>query len=182
MGILFAPGDMAAFGAKILGTPPRQLAKDTLFSPNAGAGGAAQGMVSRMLGMSYSWKRLVSSGSCTGPTVFQLRENMYRAAYGQTSLQAAGIRVANAASESQPMAPPPGEATIFDGCYDNLEFKNADYCMCMDTQATKLMRADERKKYAADFGRYYSEIVFADKGGPADPRWRLYEMQRQCTR
>ncbi len=181
-GVLFAPGEMAAFGAKFLSTPPRQLAKDLMFKPKAGAGAGAQGLISRMLGVSYSWVRLVRSDSCTGPTVYQLRENMYRAAHAMPSLQAAGIRVANAASESQPMVPPPGEATIFDGCYNNLEFKSADYCMCMDMQSSSIMRADERRKYAADFERYYSEIVFPDKGGVEDSRWRLYEMQRQCTR
>ncbi|MCP9446633.1 MAG: hypothetical protein NNA22_03555 [Nitrospira sp.] len=80
------------------------------------------------------------------------------------------------------MALPPEEVTVFDGCYDHHEFENADYCICMDTRATQVMRADERKTYAADFSRYYTEIVFPDKGGLDDPRWRLYEMQRRCAR
>ncbi|MCK6434541.1 MAG: hypothetical protein L6Q68_16135 [Aquabacterium sp.] len=78
--------------------------------------------------------------------------------------------------------PPPDKATIFDACYENHDYKQADFCMCMDSRAQRVMRADEMKKYSADFSLYYSEIVFPDKGGPEDPRWRLHELLNQCKR
>lgn len=131
--------------------------------------------------LAVSWKRFFRENRCTSATMEQMRENMLRAANGQPSLQAAGIRVRNADSETEPLVPPRDKATIFDACYENHEYKDIDFCLCMDTRARKVMHRDELKKYSADFSLYYSEIVFPRKSGLQDPRWRLYELLKQCS-
>lgn len=137
--------------------------------------------VNEVFALAVSWKRFFRENHCTSATVEQMRENMLRAANGQPSLQAAGIRVPNAASETEPLVPPRDKATIFDACYENNEYKKADFCMCMDTRARKVMSQKELKKYSGDFSLYYNEIVFPHKGGLQDPRWRLYDLLKQCS-
>lgn len=136
--------------------------------------------IPQMVGGAFAWRSFLRAHPCTGPTIHQMRENMLRAANGAPSLQAAGIAVPNAAAETQPLVPPPGEETVFDGCYANHDYKDRAFCGCMDTRAQSVMQPAERRRYAEDFGRYYEEIVFPDKGGPADPRWRLYDLLKQC--
>lgn len=179
--ILNKQGDMAGAGAKLLSSTPAEFLNDLLSYTPIGPGNQAMDMLSKQLGVSYSWKQFFGAYQCISPTILQMRENMLRAANGQPSLQAAGLRVPNAAAETEPLVPPPGKATIFDACYDDHEYKDADFCMCMDTRTQKVMSQDELKKYSADFSLYYSEIVFPEKGGLQDPRWRLYDLLKQCS-
>ena len=181
--LLNRQGDLASAGAGLLSSPV-QFINDLMNYRPQGAGNSAMNLMSRHLGGNDAWQRFFGEGDrlCSGATVTQMRENMLRAATGQPSLQQSGVRVPNAASETEPSVPPPGKETIFDGCYQNHDYKDADFCMCMDTRAGSVMRPEERKKYAADFSLYYSEIVFPQKGGPEDPRWRLYDLLKECKR
>ncbi|MEZ5549972.1 MAG: hypothetical protein R3E82_03700 [Pseudomonadales bacterium] len=143
--------------------------------------GMAQDRVNESFALAVSWRQFFpDERTCTSPTVFQMHENMLRAANGLPSLQKAGTVVPNAASETEPLVPPPGRETIFDGCYQNHDYKDAGFCMCMDRRSQGVMRPEQRQKYAADFSLYYSEIVFPDKGGLEDARWPLYDLLKQC--
>ncbi len=137
--------------------------------------------VTEIVGVAFAWKKFFDEHECASATVFQMRENMYRAATGQPSLQASGVPVANAAAETEPLVPAPQDMTIFDACYEDNEYKKRAFCMCMDEQAQRVMRPEERKRYSADFSLYYKENVFPEKSGPGDPRWRLHGLVQQCA-
>lgn len=137
--------------------------------------------VKEVVGLAYAWKKFFNDHECTSATLFQMRENMWRAATGQPSLQAAGIPVPNAAAETEPLVPAPEDMTIFDACQEDHEYKERPFCMCMDEQAQRVMRPEERKRYSKDFSLYYQENVFPEKSGPGDPRWRLHMLVQTCT-
>ncbi|MDZ7654137.1 MAG: hypothetical protein U5L03_17075 [Burkholderiaceae bacterium] len=181
MSLFLNPNDMAAMGAKLLTTSPTQLVNSLVFDM-PGSQGASGAILSNLLGLTYSWNQFFRSTNCRSATVYQMRENLLRAANGAASLQKAGLRVPNAAAESEPLAPPPGQRTVFDACYENHEYKKADLCICMDMRGAKVMTAAEKQKYLGDFQRFYDEIVFSTKSRADDPRWRLYELHKQCTR
>lgn len=180
--LLDRQGDAAALGAEFLSTSPRQFINDLMTYQPRGKGNLAKEVLSRHLGGNHAWQQFLGNHHCTSPTVYQMRENMLRVAKGEPSLQAAGIRVRNAATETEPLVPPPGRETLFDGCYADHDYKNADFCLCMDERGQKVMTPAEVKKYAADFSLFYSENVFAQKNGPGDPRWRLSGLVKECKR
>jgi len=138
--------------------------------------------VKEIVGVAFAWKKFFNEHECTSATLFQMRENMWRAATGQPSLQAAGIPVANAAAETEPLVPAPQDMTIFDACYEDHEYKKREFCMCMDEQAQRVMRPEERRRYSADFSLFYKENVFPEKKGPGDPRWRLHVLVETCAK
>ena len=137
--------------------------------------------VKEIVGVAFAWKKFFNDHECTSATLFQMRENMWRAATGQPSLQAAGIPVANAAAETEPLVPAPEDRTIFDACHEDHEYKERPFCMCMDEQAQRAMRPEERKRYSKDFSLFYKENVFPEKSGPGDPRWRLHMLVQTCA-
>ena len=100
--------------------------------------------VKEVVGLTYAWKKFFNEHECTSATLFQMRENMWRAATGQPSLQAAGVPVANAAAETEPLVPAPEDMTIFDGCYEDHEYKKREFCMCMDEQAQRAIDRRQR--------------------------------------
>lgn len=137
-------------------------------------------VVKDVLNLTYSWRQFFNEAECTSASLFQMRENMLRAALGRPSLQAEGVRIPNAVSESQPLVPAPEDRTIFDSCYLDHEYKERSFCACMDRQAEQVMRPEERRRYSADFSLFYKDNVFAEKSGPGDPRWRLYKLVQAC--
>ena len=172
--------DAALIGAKVLTTPPSKLVDSIVFA-RQGSQGEIGELLSDVVGLTYSWNHFFASTHCGSATVYQMRENLLRVANSRPSLQKAGIAVANARAESEPLVPPPAERTVFDACYANHEFKEAELCICMDLRGEKVMTAAEKRRYSQNFQRFYEEIVFPTKSRQDDPRWRLYELHRQCS-
>lgn len=170
---------MAAMGAKILTTRPDQLLNDLIWGGSR-PGGQSFEMMSGLVAVTYSWREFVGNRPCESATTHQMRENLLLAANGQRSLQSQGRRVANAAAETEPLVPSHGQRTLFDACYESQDYTKSDFCICMDMRGSKVMNTDQRQRYTQDFDKYFLEIVLAKKGGPADPRWRLYELLQQC--
>lgn len=140
-------------------------------------------MIKREVGLMADWASFFNEASCGSATMFQMKENLLRAANGQQSLQSEGKQVAGAKADSDPAIINQKDMTFFDGCHDYFLYEKRDFCSCMASSAEQHLTQDERKHYAKNFTLYADEVM-GDKlpPAPSDPYWRLSKPKRACTR
>ena len=122
---------------------------------------------------------------CNTATMYQMRENMLRAATGKLSLQAASVRIKNAEAESDAAETVATQKTFLQSCRDyhaKSEYSMEKWCTCLDKEARKVMRPDELSRFAGNFSSYYIDVDSAPKSGPNDPLWRLMEPIIRCRK
>ena len=133
----------------------------------------------------FEMRKFFNKVNCNCATMYQMRENMLRAATSDQSLQAAGIVLRNAAKESDPVETSVKKMTFEQACHEYHNKRNPGnydrWCSCLNREARKVMTAAELAKYADDFGAYYTEIDNKQEG-PNDPRWRLQGPLNKCRR
>lgn len=120
--------------------------------------------------------------TCQSATLYQMKENLWRAAHGQLSLQADKIKILNAVQESISEEKAALEVTFYDSClkYYNLKPESEDYfCRCFDNTTREVMEGNERDYYSADFGRFFTDVG-GKKLSPEDSLWRLQLPLKYC--
>ncbi len=120
---------------------------------------------------------------CDSATMYQVKENMLRAATRAPSLQASGVVIKNAEQESDSVEASARMMTFEQACHKHhsrlgLDERNT-WCSCLNQEARRVMTAAELNRFADNFRSYYTEIDRQDKG-PDDPRWRLQGPLNKC--
>lgn len=126
-------------------------------------------------------EHFIKNAPCHSASMFQMKENLWRAAYGKPSLQDEGIKIPNAENESDSVEDMLSEKTLYQSCMSNNGSKK--YCTCFDKKAREIMTGDELTHYSKDFSNYYKEVT--QKVGGNDKHsdlWRLYEAHRSGLR
>ncbi|MCB1676220.1 MAG: hypothetical protein KDI01_08015 [Halioglobus sp.] len=138
-------------------------------------------MITRELHGLIAWADFFDQAPCTSATLFQMQENLFRAAHASPSLQASGTTVRHAAAETQSDLVPASEMTFFDACYDYFLFEKAAFCQCMSNNAKQSLSASERAGIVRDFPAYARDVMSVETPPPpGDPYWRLSAPQRAC--
>ena len=134
------------------------------------------------LQLSLSWRRFFDTNTCSSATMYQMKENLYRAALGEPSLQAANTPVPNAASESEPLVIPRDQMTFFDACYDHNAYEKVEWCSCLAAGAERNLSPSEQRRYTADFSLFDREaLTYPDPLPPVGHRfWTLNEFVGAC--
>ena len=126
--------------------------------------------------------RFFQEVTCQSATLYQMKENLWRAAHAQRSLQADNIQIPNAAQESIPEEKPALEVTFYESCLRNYNLKpeSDDYfCRCFDNTTRHVMEGNERDNYSANFSRFFSDVDEKELT-PEDPLWRLQLPLKYC--
>lgn len=123
------------------------------------------------------------ANGCSSATLYQMKENIYRAAHGKPSLQAANVVVENAAAESDSIEEMVSARSFHDACleYHDRDGYKTSWCRCLDTEARKVMTGEELKHFSDNFASYYIDVDRAQKGAD-DPRWRLQRPLNACRK
>ena len=127
--------------------------------------------------------RFFQETTCQSATLYQMKENLWRAAHAQRPLQTDNIKIPNAAQDSIPEEKAASEVTFYESCFTNYNIKpNSEdtFCRCLDNTTRHVMEGNERDYYSANFSRFLSDVDEKELT-PKDPLWRLYLPLNYCT-
>ena len=127
-------------------------------------------------------KRFFEKVSCKSATMFQIKENLWRAAYAKASLQAENIQIPNAASETISVDDLVSKQTFYAACLQDSKRKpNSEhyFCRCFDNTSRLVMTPQEREYYSADFKRIHDEL-YEKLPDQSSPLWRLRKPIDYC--
>ncbi len=128
--------------------------------------------------------KFFSKVPCHSATMFQMKENLLRAANSQSSLQESGIKIPNSRQESISPEKYVAEKTIYDACKDR-RVGDSDverYCRCFNRYASMVMTEAELKYYTDSFQLYYDEVANSQMNTPNTDFSRLYTPRSKCMR
>jgi putative lipase involved disintegration of autophagic bodies len=124
--------------------------------------------------------RFIDNTGCESTSVYQLRENFLRAAYGKPSLQLKAGEISRTDIDNYV----PDEKKLYAACINRPSYAEERYCTCFSRKAETVMTLKERKYFAEDFRRYYKDVQakVSNENPPAQDRvWDLYKIFADCA-
>ncbi|MBV1911763.1 MAG: hypothetical protein KUG78_20895, partial [Kangiellaceae bacterium] len=121
--------------------------------------------------------------TCQSATLYQMKENLWRAAHGQPSLQSDKIEIPSAVQESISEEKAALEVTFYESCLVNYNVEPESeytFCRCLDNTTRHVMEGNERDYYSANFSRFLSDADGKELT-PKDSLWRLHLPLNYCT-
>jgi hypothetical protein len=132
----------------------------------------------------FEMQKFFKKVKCDSATMYQMNENMLRAAMGKKSLQADGVKIPKAEAESDSAEKIAKDKTFEQSCLDYHHKRDPSssydkWCSCLFKEAKKVMTPEEMAWLTDDFDAYFREIDGKQKG-PKDPTWRLQGPLNNC--
>jgi len=127
----------------------------------------------------YQMMKLVQHSGCSSSTLYQLRENFWRAAHGKPSLQADKVIIKNAEKDSESAEDVLYKNTFLYNCVEENP-KQTDWCVCMIKKARHVLSFEEQNKYSDDFSQY---VKLNERKSAQDAEWsRKVSPFRKCKK
>ena len=134
----------------------------------------------------YQINKFINSVGCKSAAMYQMKENLLRAANNSPSLQSAGVHIPNAENESVTPKESINQRSIYEACKERYELIGdkvpESYCKCMDRYSRKVMTPEELKYYSSAFQLYYNEVEDSVNYASDARIQRLYIPQKKCVK
>lgn len=135
----------------------------------------------------FSMNKWLLQNGCRSASVYQLRENFRRIAYGEPTLQQAGIKILNAEKETEPAEWVVTKPTLFETCKTqgtslaDFDSGNMSYCVCMESEGARLLNKQELTTVTEQYQDLRALIQSSAQTLPNDHiAWRLQAVRAQC--
>ena len=112
--------------------------------------------------------KFIKFASCGSATMYQMKENLWRASQGKKSLQDDGVRIINSEKESVSAEDSIGQLTLYEACMDTPS-PNEIYCQCFYNKALLVMKQNELKHYSMNYKDFYLEVEGGLIDDPKNP-------------
>ncbi len=148
--------------------------------------------------LTLQFMRFLQLATCNSATTYQIRENFWRAAHKQPSIQSAKIFIQNASKESAPLTTIIAEKItdeerafnldkIFRQCANPLRYGYSEelkkYCQCFARGASEIMTNKEIAFFSKPTISFRREVLDKLSGKPANHRfWKLNSMNNNCIK
>ena len=166
-----------------------ERARERMSQPGATLGSLFAGMFDDWNAETsiFSMNKWLLRNGCHSASVYQLRENFRRIAYGEPTLQRAEVKIPNADQETEPAEWIVTKPTLFEACKTqgvplaDLDSDQMSYCVCLESEGAQLLNEPELTAVADQYRELRELFRTSAQTIPKNHiAWRLQDIRAQC--